>query len=58
MATANAPEANRKLLAGVSETGHGRGLLSVAQAGFDYCQLDSFNDFRNSVQVNLLRVMM
>jgi hypothetical protein len=45
MATGNAPEVNRKLLAGVSETGHGRGLLSVAQAGFDFCELNSFNDF-------------
>lgn len=45
MATADAPKSNRKLLAGVSETGHGRGLLSVAQAGFDYCELNSYSDF-------------
>src|ERR1700676_404396 len=45
MASANAPESNRRLLAGVCETGHGSGLLSVAQAGFDYAELGSYSDF-------------
>lgn len=42
MASANAP--GRKLLAGSCETGHGRGLLSVASNGFDFCELNSYND--------------
>lgn len=45
MATANNEASGRKLLVGSCETGHGRGLLSVAQAGFDYCELNSYNDF-------------
>jgi hypothetical protein len=43
LASANSPE--HKLLVGSSETGHGRGLLSVAYAGFDYTPLNSYNDF-------------
>jgi len=30
---------------GVSETGHGRGLLSVACAGLDYCEVSNYQDF-------------
>ncbi len=43
LATANAPE--HKLLVGSCETGHGRGLLSVAYAGFDFCELNNYNEF-------------
>lgn len=43
LSTANSPE--HKLIVGASETGHGNGLLSVAQAGFDYCELNSYDDF-------------
>lgn len=30
---------------GVSETGHGKGLMSVASRGIDYCEINSFDDF-------------
>src|SRR5258708_5567650 len=30
---------------GVSETGHGKGLLSVAQLGVDYSEINSYDDF-------------
>jgi hypothetical protein len=43
LATANSPE--HKLLVGSSETGHGRGLLSVAYAGFDYTEINSYNEY-------------
>jgi len=45
LATANNPERQRKLLVGSCETGHGRGLLSVAYAGFDFCELNNYNEF-------------
>lgn len=48
-ATANNPEKGRKLLLGVSETGHGRGLLSIAQSGVDFCELNGYNDFEEFV---------
>ena len=32
-------------LIGVSETGHGKGLLSVACKGVDYVEINSYNDF-------------
>jgi len=32
-------------LVGVCETGHGMGLLGIAYKGFDYCELDSYDDF-------------
>lgn len=34
-----------KPLIGVCETGHGKGLLSIAQLGVDYCELESYDDF-------------
>lgn len=34
-----------KLLVGSCETGHGKGLLSAAAEGFDYTELNSYNDF-------------
>lgn len=37
----NAPD----LLVGVSETGHGKGLMSVACKGIDYVEINSYNDF-------------
>ena len=43
LASANSLE--HKLVVGSCETGHGRGLLSVAQKGFDYTELNSYNDF-------------
>src|SRR5712691_3217150 len=43
LATANSPE--HKLLVGSCETGHGRGVLSVAYAGFDFCELNNYADF-------------
>lgn len=43
LSTANSPE--HKLIVGACETGHGNGLLSVAQAGFDFFELNSYNDF-------------
>jgi hypothetical protein len=43
LSTANSPE--HKMLVGSCETGHGRGLLSVASAGFDFTELNSYNDF-------------
>jgi len=43
LSTANSPA--HKLLVGSCETGHGRGLLSVAHAGFDYCELNNYADF-------------
>lgn len=30
---------------GVSETGHGKGLLSIAHAGIDYVEINDYNDF-------------
>jgi len=36
-----------KLGAGVCETGHGKGLMSVAAAGIDYAELTSYNDFES-----------
>jgi len=30
---------------GVSETGHGKGLLSVATRGIDFCEINSYQDF-------------
>lgn len=43
LSTANQPD--NKLFVGSCETGHGRGLLSAASAGFDYAELNSYNDF-------------
>ena len=43
LASANTPE--HKLVVGSSETGHGRGLLSVAPKGFDYAELNNYGDF-------------
>jgi hypothetical protein len=34
-----------KLMSGQCETGHGKGLMSVASKGFDYVELDSYADF-------------
>ena len=34
-----------KVGVGVSETGHGKGLLSVAHKGIDYVEVNSYNDF-------------
>jgi hypothetical protein len=42
LATANK---THKLLVGSCETGHGKGLLSAAAEGFDYAELNSYNDF-------------
>lgn len=42
LATANK---THKLLVGSCETGHGKGLLSAASEGFDYTELNSYNDF-------------
>jgi len=33
------------ILAGVCETGHGKGMMSVASKAFDYIELDSYSDF-------------
>lgn len=46
LATANA---SQKLVVGCCETGHGKGLLSVAHAGFDFTELGSYNDFEEFV---------
>lgn len=32
-------------LVGVSETGHGKGLMSVATSGIDYVEINNYNDF-------------
>lgn len=45
LASSNNPEKNLRLLTGSCETGHGRGLLSVAYAGFDFCELNNYAEF-------------
>lgn len=42
LATANK---THKLLVGSCETGHGKGLLSAASEGFDYTELNNYNEF-------------
>lgn len=42
LATANK---THKLLVGSCETGHGKGLLSAASEGFDFSELNNYNDF-------------
>jgi hypothetical protein len=44
MASANSLE--HKLLAGVCETGMGKGQLSAASTGYTACDLESYNDFQ------------
>ena len=43
LGTANA---TNQLIVGCCETGHGKGLLSVAYAGFDYAELSSYDEFQ------------